>query len=227
MLTIQDLYDLTHTRAADYLAGFTYPWEALAGISDLILALGAALDAEEFDHPAEDVWIAKDAKIYPNNYIAGPCIIGHRTEVRPGAFVRGNALVGDDCVVGNSTELKNVILFDNVQVPHYNYVGDSILGYKSHMGAGSITSNVKSDKTLVVIKDGAEKIETGRKKVGAMLGDGVEVGCNSVLNPGTVLGRGASVYPTSCVRGVIPANAIFKAPGNIVPRDINDKLKNA
>ena len=211
MYTIKDLYDLSHTRAADYLQGFTYPWEALAGIGDLIVAIGQTLSADEFDHTAENVWIAKDAVIYPNNYIKGPCIIGHRTEVRPGAFVRGNALVGDDCVVGNSTELKNVILFDNVQVPHYNYVGDSILGYKAHMGAGSITSNVKSDKLLVVVKDGAEEIATGRKKVGAMLGDRVEVGCNSVLNPGTVIGRNTTVYPLSRVRGVVPENSIYKA----------------
>lgn len=218
-ITIKDLYDLSHSKAGDYLSKFTYPWEALDGIKNLILEIGATLSEEEYDHPKEDVWIAKDAKIYPNNYIDGPCIIGHETEVRPGAFVRGSALVGDKCVVGNSTELKNVILFDNVQVPHYNYVGDSILGYKSHMGAGSITSNVKSDKQLVVIKCGETSIETGRKKVGAMLGDYVEVGCNSVLNPGTVLGREASVYPTSCVRGVIPAGHIFKDKDNIIKRD--------
>ena len=215
---ISELYDLEHTIAADYLRGFTYPWEALAGIKELILSLGAALPADEFDHPAEDVWIAKDAKVFQSAYIGGPCIIGHRTEVRQCAFIRGSALVGDDCVVGNSTELKNVILFDNVQVPHYNYVGDSILGYKSHMGAGSITSNVKSDKKLVVIHGGDEEIETGRKKVGAMLGDRVEVGCNSVLNPGTILGRDARVYPTSCVRGVVPANGIWKKDGNVVMR---------
>ena len=215
---ISELYDLEHTIAADYLRGFTYPWEALAGIKELILSLGAALPADEFDHPAEDVWIAKDAKVFQSAYIGGPCIIGHRTEVRQCAFIRGSALVGDDCVVGNSTELKNVILFDNVQVPHYNYVGDSILGYRSHMGAGSITSNVKSDKKLVVIHGGGEELETGRKKVGAMLGDRVEVGCNSVLNPGTILGRDASVYPTSCVRGVVPANGIWKKDGNVVIR---------
>ncbi len=218
-ITIKDLYDLSHSKAGEYLSKFTYPWEALDGIKNLILEIGATLSEEEYDHPKDNVWIAKDAKIYPNNYIDGPCIIGHETEVRPGAFVRGSALVGDKCVVGNSTELKNVILFDNVQVPHYNYVGDSILGYKSHMGAGSITSNVKSDKQLVVIKCGEVNIETGRKKVGAMLGDFVEVGCNSVLNPGTVLGREASVYPTSCVRGVIPAGHIFKDKDNIIKRD--------
>lgn len=219
-LTINDLYDLTHTYvlAADYLKGFTYPWEALAGISDLIIKIGETLSLDEYNHPSDDVWISKTAKIYPNNYIAGPCIIGHKTEVRPGAFVRGSALVGENCVVGNSTELKNVILFDNVQVPHYNYVGDSILGYKAHMGAGSITSNVKSDKLLVVIKNEGELIETNRKKVGAMIGDNVEVGCNSVLNPGTVIGRNSNVYPVSCVRGVIPENSIFKKQNEIVSK---------
>ncbi len=219
MVKIIDLYDLSHSLAKDYLSDYTYPWEALAGIKEMIIALGNTLDGELYDKVGENVWISKSAKIYPNNYIEGPCIIGHNTEVRPGAFIRGSVLVGENCVVGNSTELKNCILFDNVQVPHYNYVGDSILGYKSHMGAGSITSNVKSDKTLVVIKsqDG-EKIETGRKKVGAMLGDFVEVGCGSVLNPGTVVGRGSSVYPLSSVRGVVPEGSIFKSSGNIVKR---------
>ena len=181
MLTINELYDLSHSLAGDYLKQFTYPWEALAGISDLILEIGKQLPEDEYVHPTdwdgnvlEDVWVAKDATVFKTAYLHGPCIIGHRTEVRQCAFIRGSALVGNDCVVGNSTELKNVILFDNVQVPHYNYVGDSILGYKSHMGAGSITSNVKSDKLLVVVKDGAEQVETGRKKVGAMLGDRVE-----------------------------------------------------
>lgn len=218
-LTINDLYDLSHSLAGEYLAGFTYPWEALEGISNLILEIGATLSADEYDKVKDDVWIAKDAVIYPNNYIAGPCIIGHKTEVRPGAFVRGAALVGNNCVVGNSTELKNVILFDNVQVPHYNYVGDSILGYKSHMGAGSITSNVKADKKLVVIKNENELIETKRKKVGAMLGDRVEIGCNSVLNPGTVIGRDSNVYPVSCVRGVVPANSIYKEARKIVIKE--------
>lgn len=218
-LTIADLYDLSHSMAGEYLKGFTYPWEALEGIKELILELGKSLSPDEYNQVKEDVWIAKDAVIYPNNYIAGPCIIGHKTEVRPGAFVRGSALVGDNCVVGNSTELKNVILFDNVQVPHYNYVGDSILGYKSHMGAGSITSNVKSDKKLVVIKNENELIETKRKKVGAMLGDRVEVGCNSVLNPGTVIGRDSNVYPVSCVRGVVPENSIYKEARKIVVKE--------
>lgn len=217
-LKISDLYDLEHTKAKDYLSGFTYPWEALAGISDLIIEIGKNLPSDEYDLVDENVWIAKDAKIYPNNYIAGPCIIGHKTEVRPGAFVRGSALVGDNCVVGNSTELKNVILFDNVQVPHYNYVGDSILGYKAHMGAGSITSNVKSDKLLVVINNEGVMIPTERKKVGAMVGDNVEVGCNSVLNPGTVIGRFSNVYPLSCVRGAIPENSIYKGKGNVVTK---------
>lgn len=219
-IKITDLYDLEHTKAADYLKQFTYPWEALSGLSDFIKELGKTLPAEEYDHPAEDVWIAKDVKFYirETNYINGPAIIGPGTEVRPGAFLRGSVLIGEGCVIGNSTELKNVLLFDGVQVPHYNYVGDSILGYKAHMGAGSITSNVKADKLNVVIKNGDEKIETGRKKVGAMLGDRAEIGCNSVLNPGTVVGRDSNVYPTSGVRGVIPENSILKLSGEIVPK---------
>ena len=217
-LKTTQLLDLTHTLAGDYLAQFEYPWQALDGIKELILKLGAALPADEYDQPQPNVWVHKTAKVFPSAYLGAPCIIGPETEVRHCAFIRGSALVGAKCVVGNSVELKNVILFDNVQTPHYNYVGDSILGYKSHMGAGSITSNVKSDKTLVVVKSDTEQIETGRKKFGAILGDHVEVGCNSVLNPGTVLGRGVSVYPTSCVRGVIPENSIFKAPGNVIPR---------
>lgn len=224
MLNIKttDLFDLTHTRAADYLRGFLYPWEALAGISEMIISLGQSLDANEFVSMGENVWVSKDAKIAPTAYIGGPCIIGHNTEVRHGAFIRGAALVGDGCVVGNSVELKNVILFDGVQVPHYNYVGDSILGHMSHMGAGSITSNVKSDKTHVHIKgrDGTD-IDTQRKKVGAMLGDHVEVGCNSVLNPGSVIGRCSSVYPLSSVRGVIPENSIFKSGGELVTKRDN------
>ncbi|MBR1496455.1 MAG: UDP-N-acetylglucosamine pyrophosphorylase [Oscillospiraceae bacterium] len=218
MLTIQDLYDLSHTMAAEYLKQFTYPWEALEGISELILALGKQLPEDQYTLINENVWAAKDVVVFPTAYIKGPCILGPGTEVRQCAFIRGSALVGANCVVGNSTELKNVILFDNVQVPHYNYVGDSILGYKAHMGAGSITSNVKSDKALVVVKDRDERVETKRKKVGAMLGDGVEIGCNSVLNPGTVIGRGSSVYPTSCVRGVVPAGCIWKNDGTVVRR---------
>lgn len=213
---IVHLYDLSHTQAAPLLSQYEYPWEALAKIGEFILQLGQSLPQDEYDHPSEDVWISKTAKVYPGAYIAGPAIIGPGTEVRPGAFVRGKALVGEGCVVGNSTELKNVILFDGVQVPHYNYVGDSILGYKSHMGAGSITSNVKSDKTLVTVRGGGEAIETGLKKMGAMLGDFVEVGCNSVLNPGTVIGRHSNVYPLSMVRGLIPAGHIFKRPGEVV-----------
>ncbi len=220
---IIDLFDLSHTVAKDYFAGFEYPWEALSGIKDLILSVGKTLDPELYERRGEDIWISKTAKIYPNNYIEGPCIIGHNTEVRPGAFIRGSALVGENCVVGNSTELKNCILFDNVQVPHYNYVGDSILGYKSHMGAGSITSNVKSDKTLVVVKsqDKSQAYPTERKKVGAFLGDFVEIGCGSVLNPGTVIGRESSVYPLSSVRGIVPAHSIYKSSGNI-----SSKIKN-
>ncbi len=219
-IEIKDLYSLEHTLAKEYLEGFTYPWEALSGIGDLIVELGKNLPKEEYDNPYENVWIAKDADLYNNTaYIKGPCIIGHNTEIRPSAFIRGNALVGNNCVVGNSTELKNVILFDNVQVPHYNYVGDSILGYKAHMGAGSITSNVKADKLNVVIKGDDEKIETGRKKVGAMLGDNAEIGCNSVLNPGTIVCKNSNVYPTSSVRGVVPENSIYKDKGNIVSKN--------
>lgn len=216
MYKITDLYDLEHTLAKDYLAGFTYPWEALKGIKDMIVALGQTLGAD-YKQIAPQVWVHKTATVAPTAYIGAPCIIGANTEVRHCAFIRGSALVGESCVVGNSVELKNVILFDNVQVPHYNYVGDSILGYRSHMGAGSVTSNVRSDKALVVIH-GQEEIPTGQKKVGAMLGDRVEVGCNSVLNPGTVLGRDSNVYPTSCVRGVVPANSIYKNNGIIVTK---------
>ena len=216
---ITDLFDLTHTIAADYLKGFTYPWEALKGISDLIILLGQNLSSEEYDNPSENVWIHKTAKIFPSAYIGSPCIIGANTEVRHCAFIRGSAIIGENCVIGNSVELKNVIISDNVQTPHYNYVGDSILGYRSHMGAGSITSNVKSDKTNVVIKSNGEQIETGIKKIGAMLGDFVEVGCNSVLNPGTVIGRNSNIYPTSCVRGVVPSDSIWKTGGVIVSKN--------
>lgn len=218
MYTIHDLYDLDHTLAKDYLAQFTYPWEALKGIKDFIIALGETLDKDEYEEVSEHVWVHKSATVFSSAYLGAPCIIGPRTEVRQCAFIRGSALVGADCVVGNSTELKNVILFDHVQTPHYNYVGDSILGYYSHTGAGAITSNVKSDKKLIVIHNGDEQIETGLKKIGAMLGDYVEVGCNSVLNPGTVIGRHSNVYPTSCVRGVVPEASIWKNDGTIIKK---------
>ena len=217
MMKTLELYDLTHSLAGEYLAGFEYPWQALAGIKNLILELGAQL-GEEYTQTAPQVWVHKTATVAPTAYLGAPCIIGAHTEVRHCAFIRGSALVGENCVVGNSVELKNVILFDNVQVPHYNYVGDSILGYKSHMGAGSLTSNVKSDKTLVVVKNGEEQIETGLKKFGAMVGDFVEVGCNSVLNPGTVVGRNSNIYPTSCVRGVVPEKSIWKTGGIVVKK---------
>lgn len=215
-IKITDLFDLNHTLAGNYLAGFTYPWEALKGINELIVSLGQELNPDDYDNPSPNVWIHKTAHVFPSAYIGAPCIIGANTEVRHGAFIRGSALVGENCVVGNSAELKNVIIFDNVQTPHYNYVGDSILGYKSHMGAGSITSNVKSDKTDIVIKNGEEVISTGMKKIGAMLGDYVEVGCNSVLNPGTVVGRNSNIYPISCVRGIVPSDSIYKTGGVIV-----------
>ena len=206
MLKTIDLYDLNHTIAADYLAQYEYPWQALKGIKDLILTLGSRL-GEDYTEVSPTVWVHKTATVFPSAYLGAPCIIGANTEVRHCAFIRGSALVGEGCVVGNSVELKNVILFDGVQVPHYNYVGDSILGYKSHMGAGSVTSNVKSDKTPVSVKSKAAKLDTGLKKFGAMVGDFVEVGCNSVLNPGTVVGRDSNIYPTSCVRGVVPENS--------------------
>ena len=217
MLTVNDLYDLSHSAAGDYLKGFTYPWEALSGIKQLILSLGQHL-GDDYEQVKPQVWVHKTATVAPTAFLGAPCIIGAGTEVRHCAFVRGSALVGENCVVGNSVELKNVILFDNVQVPHYNYVGDSILGYKSHMGAGSLTSNVKSDKTLVVVKSGSEEMPTGLKKFGAMLGDHVEVGCNSVLNPGTVIGRHSNIYPLSSVRGVVPENHIWKTGGVVVPK---------
>ena len=215
---ISNMYDLEQTIAAELFKDIEYPWEALPKIGDFIKKLGPTLDSNIFEKRGEDIWIAKSVKIYDTATITGPLIIDEDTEVRPGAFIRGNAIVGKNCVVGNSTELKNVVLFNTVQVPHYNYVGDSILGYKSHMGAGSITSNVKSDKTLVVVKDGVEEIKTGLKKFGAMLGNGVEVGCNSVLNPGTVVCPNSNIYPVSCVRGVVPANSIYKDKDNIVAK---------
>lgn len=217
MYTIKDLYDLDYTLAKDYLSQFTYPWEALKGIKDFILQLGPTL-GDDYEERSEHVWVHKSAIVASTAYLGDPCIIGPNTEVRHCAFIRGSALVGADCVVGNSAELKNVILFDHVQTPHYNYVGDSILGYFSHMGAGSITSNVRSDKELIVIHNGTEKIETGIKKIGAMLGDHVEIGCNAVCNPGTVVGRNSNVYPTSCVRGVVPANSIYKNNGEIIEK---------
>lgn len=217
-MKICDLYDLTHTAAADYLATFTYPWEALKGIKDMIIALGEALPADEYDQVHPQVWVHKTATVAPTAFLGAPCIIGAKTEVRHCAFVRGSALVGEGCVVGNSVELKNVILFDSVQVPHYNYVGDSILGYKSHMGAGSITSNVKQDKSLVVVHSAEGDIPTGVKKFGAMLGDYVEIGCNSVLNPGTVVGRNSNVYPLSSVRGVVPEKSIWKTGAVVVKK---------
>ncbi len=218
MIRTTELFDLTHTLAAEYLSAFDCPWEALAGIKEMIRELGARLDPAQYREVSPEVWVHVSAVVAPTAYLGAPCIIGAETEVRHGAFIRGAALVGDHCVVGNSVELKNVILFDRVQTPHYNYVGDSILGYKSHMGAGSITSNVKSDKRLVVVHNGGENIETGLKKFGAMLGDGVEVGCNSVLNPGTVIGRDSNIYPLSCVRGVVPANSIWKTGGVVVAK---------
>ena len=221
MITIKttELYDLTHTLAAPLLAKYEYPWEALAGIKEFVIELGKTLSPEEYDSPAENVWIAKSAKIAPSATVNAPCIIGKDTELRTGAFIRGSVIVGEGCVVGNSCELKNAILFDSVQVPHFNYIGDSILGYRSHTGAGAITSNVKSDKTLVSVKgENGTPIPTGLKKFGAMIGDFVEVGCNSVLNPGTIIGRNSNVYPLSSVRGTVPPNSIFKSQGNIVEK---------
>lgn len=218
-LKIRNLYDLDKTSAKELLSGLTYPWEALPLIGEYIKKLGASLNKDEYDNPSENVWISKSAKVAPTASITGPCIIGAGTEVRHCAFIRGNALVGEDCVVGNSTELKNVILFNNVQVPHYNYVGDSVLGYKSHMGAGSITSNVKSDKTLVTVKCHGEVVATGLKKFGAMIGDNVEVGCGSVLNPGTVIGSSSNIYPLSSVRGYVDAGSIYKKQGEIVAKN--------
>ena len=218
-IKITELFDLKRTIAAYYLRSFTYPFEALKGISELIMRIGESLDTNVYEKRGDYIWVAKSAKVAPTAFIGGPCIIGEDTEVRHCAFIRGSALVGNGCVVGNSVELKNVIIFDDVQVPHYNYVGDSILGYHSHMGAGSITSNVKADKTNVVIKSETDSIETGLIKVGAFLGDYAEIGCNSVLNPGTVIGRHSNVYPLSMVRGVVPANSIYKKKGEVVGKN--------
>ncbi len=217
-LTVKALYSLEHTKAAVLLESVSYPWEALEKIGETIKEIGSRLPKELYDQKDGDVWIAKSAKVAPTAYIHGPAIIGEETEVRHCAFIRGNALVGDHCVVGNSTELKNVILFDNVQVPHYNYVGDSILGYRSHMGAGSITSNVKSDKKLVIVKEGEERLETGLKKFGAMIGDGVEVGCGTILNPGSVVGKNSNIYPLSMVRGYVAADSVYKNQNEVVAK---------
>lgn len=219
MLRTKDLFDLSHTLAGEYLAKYEYPWQSLSGIKGLINSLGKSLDMNEYLIHGENIFIHKTAVVSPAAYIGSPCIIGRNAEIRHCAFIRGSALIGENCVVGNSTEIKNSILFDGVQVPHYNYVGDSILGCKSHLGAGAITSNVKSDKTLVAVKNGSGKIETGLKKFGAIIGDGVEIGCGSVLNPGTVIGRNTNIYPLSCVRGVIPENSIYKSGGIIVEKE--------
>lgn len=219
-LEVKELYNLEECIAKDIFEGITYPWEVLPKIGGFILQLGASLSEDEYEKRGEDVWIAKTAKVFPSAYIQGPAIIGKNTEVRHCAFIRGNAIVGENCVVGNSTELKNVILFNNVQVPHYNYVGDSILGYRSHMGAGSITSNVKSDKKLVVVKTPEKEIATGMKKFGAMVGDFVEVGCGTVLNPGSVVGAHTDIYPLSMVRGYIPSHSIYKKQGEIAEKQI-------
>lgn len=218
-LKTEELYDLSHTLSAPLLSAYTYPWEALPHIKDFVIELGKTLSPDEYDSPSENVWIAKGAKIASSATVCAPCIIGRNTELRTGAFIRGSVIVGEGCVVGNSCELKNAILFDCVQVPHFNYIGDSILGYRSHTGAGAITSNVKSDRTLVSVRgEGGEVIPTGLKKFGAMIGDFVEIGCNSVLNPGTVIGRNSNVYPLSSVRGCVPPNSIFKAQDNIVKK---------
>lgn len=213
---ITNLFNLDETFAKDIFTNCTYPWEVLPKIKDFIIELGNSLNSEDYDKIGDNVWISKTAKVAPTAFIAGPTIIGANTEIRHCAFIRGNAIVGDNCVVGNSTELKNVILFNNVQVPHYNYVGDSILGFHSHMGAGAITSNVKSDKQLVVVKTSDSKIETGLKKFGAIIGDNVEIGCGSVLNPGSIIGKNSNIYPLSSIRGIVPANSIYKKQGEVV-----------
>lgn len=218
MVKTTDLFSLEHTLAKDYLKSFTYPWEALKGIKDLIINSGENLDKNQYTEITPQVWVHKEAVVAPTAFIGAPCIIGKGTEIRHCAFIRGSALIGEDCVIGNSVEIKNAIIFDGAQVPHFNYVGDSILGYKAHMGAGSVTSNIKSDKSPVFVKFDGESIETGLIKFGAMLGDCVEVGCNSVLNPGTVIGKNSNVYPTSCVRGVIKENHIYKDKNNIIEK---------
>lgn len=218
MVRTTDLFDLSHTIAKDYLEGFEYPWQALAGIKSLIIELGKNLPKSEYDEVKENVWIHKSAKVFDSAYIGAPCIIGANTEVRQCAFIRGSALIGQDCVIGNSVELKNVIIFDSCQVPHFNYVGDSILGFHAHMGAGAITSNIKADKKNIVVH-GKVEYETGLRKMGAMLGDFVDVGCNSVLNPGTIIGRNTNVYPMSCIRGVIEENCIYKSSQAIVVKE--------
>ena len=215
---VSNLYNLEETIAKELLESVTYPWEVLPKISNFILELGKTLDESEYNKIGEDIWISKTAKIAPTAYIKGPAIIGANAEIRHCAFIRGKVIIGENTVVGNSTELKNVILFNNVQVPHYNYVGDSVLGYKAHMGAGSITSNVKSDKKLIIVKSGTKKIETGLKKFGAMIGDEVEIGCGTVLNPGSVIGKKSNIYPLSSVRGIIPENAIYKSKTEIVSK---------
>lgn len=217
-ITVNELYSLDKTIASELFLGKTYPWEVLPFIKEFILKLGATLDPEVFDKVGDDVWIAKSAKVFPSAYIAGPCIIDEGAEIRHCAFIRGSAIIGKSAVVGNSTEVKNAVIFDCVQIPHYNYVGDSVLGYRSHMGAGSITSNVKSDKTLIKVSANGQRIETGMKKFGAMLGDFVEVGCGSVLNPGTVIGKNSNVYPLSSVRGTVPANSIYKKAGEVAEK---------
>ena len=217
-ITVKDLYSLDKTIAKDVFEGVTYPWEILAKLKSYIVELGQTLDPERFEKRGEDIWVAKSANVFPSAYIAGPCIIDEEAEVRHCAFIRGSAIIGKGSVVGNSTEVKNALIFDNVQIPHYNYVGDSVLGYRSHMGAGSITSNVKSDKTLVKVTIDGERVDTGLKKFGAMLGDFVEVGCGSVLNPGTVIGKNSNIYPLSSVRGTVPANSIYKSKSEIAEK---------
>lgn len=219
MLKTSDLFDLTRSIAAPILEMTVYPWEALDNIKEFILAHGKTLSPAEFDSPCEGVWIARDASVAPTAFVGAPCIIDHKAEIRHGAFIRGSVIIGKSAVVGNSSEIKNAVLFDGAQVPHFNYVGDSILGHKAHMGAGAVTSNVKGDKTPVTVRCGDEQIKTGRKKMGAMLGDNAEIGCNSVLNPGTIIGRSARVYPLSSVRGTVPERAIYKRAGDVIPQE--------